>query len=403
MGSNPRFTMQLHLLLLLLNVVSISCADICKSRAFTQSGECCKMCGPGEGVVQRCGVNQTVCEACMDSVTYSDDFSHTAPCKPCTECTGLKRMFIPCMESEDTKCQCTYGYFMNSKGQCKPCTKCNKGYGLMFACTKTQDTVCEECPDGTYSDEDSITEPCMPCTLCEDDENMTKNCTKVSDSECASTNPNPSDRIHQATTDILTTPITSSGPITSPGTAENLIPVYCSILAAVVVGLVAFIAFKGWNNCKQKKQAANNRTVNQTPSPEGEKLHSDSGISVGSNGDNHTMDSHSLHDQQHQTQVVVKVDSGLYTTLPPHKQEEVEKLLDNSEEDVFRNLASLLGYKSDHIDNFSQDDHPVRALLSDWSSKDTSTMDTLYNALKKIQRDDIVDTLNSDSTATSAL
>lgn len=50
-----------------------------------------------------------------------------------------------------------------------------------------------------------------------------------------------------------------------------------------------------WNSCKQNKQAANNRaaTANQTPSPEGEKLHSDSGISV---------DSQSLQEQQAQTQ-----------------------------------------------------------------------------------------------------
>jgi len=36
----------------------------------------------------------------------------------------------------------------------------------------------------------------------------------------------------------------SSQPVVSRGTADNLIPVYCSILAAVVVGLVAYIAFK---------------------------------------------------------------------------------------------------------------------------------------------------------------
>lgn len=50
-----------------------------------------------------------------------------------------------------------------------------------------------------------------------------------------------------------------------------------------------------WNSCKQNKQGANNSSTNQnqTPSPEGEKLHSDSGISV---------DSQSLQEQQGQTQ-----------------------------------------------------------------------------------------------------
>lgn len=53
--------------------------------------------------------------------------------------------------------------------------------------------------------------------------------------------------------------------------------------------------FFRWNSCKQNKQGANNCTTiqNQTPSPEGEKLHSDSGISV---------DSQSLQEQQLQTQ-----------------------------------------------------------------------------------------------------
>lgn len=44
--------------------------------------------------------------------------------------------------------------------------------------------------------------------------------------------------------DIATTITGSSQPVVSRGTADNLIPVYCSILAAVVVGLVAYIAFK---------------------------------------------------------------------------------------------------------------------------------------------------------------
>lgn len=50
-----------------------------------------------------------------------------------------------------------------------------------------------------------------------------------------------------------------------------------------------------WNSCKQNKQAANNRaaTNNQMVTPEGEKLHSDSGISV---------DSQSLQEQQQQQQ-----------------------------------------------------------------------------------------------------
>lgn len=41
--------------------------DKCFTKMYTMSGECCKACNLGEGVVQPCGVNQTVCEPCLDS------------------------------------------------------------------------------------------------------------------------------------------------------------------------------------------------------------------------------------------------------------------------------------------------------------------------------------------------
>ena len=44
--------------------------------------------------------------------------------------------------------------------------------------------------------------------------------------------------------DVATTVMGSSRPMVTRGSTDNLIPVYCSILAAVVVGLVAYIAFK---------------------------------------------------------------------------------------------------------------------------------------------------------------
>lgn len=98
---------------------------------------------------------------------------------------------------------------------------------------------------------------------------------------------------------------------------------------------------------------------------------------------------------------VGKNDLHLYNTLPPHKQEEVEKLLTSSLEQTWKNLAGELGYQDELIDTFTQDEFPVRALLSDWSSKDSATTDALYSALRKIQREDIAQSLYSDSTATS--
>ncbi|XP_075767829.1 tumor necrosis factor receptor superfamily member 16 isoform X1 [Pelodiscus sinensis] len=409
----------LPLLLLLLPGGPAGADETCPTQMYTAGGECCKACNLGEGVAQPCGVNQTVCEPCLDSVTYSDTVSATAACKPCTECVGLQSMSAPCVESDDAVCKCAYGYYQDEGSeQCEVCKVCEVGYGLVFPCEDTQDTICEECPEGTFSDEANHVDPCLPCTICEENEVLVKECTPVSDAECrelhprwtpqtptlmGSDSPAPvtkdpynTEGITSTQADTVTTVLGSSQPVVSRGTADNLIPVYCSILAAVVVGLVAYIAFKRWNSCKQNKQGANNRPVNQTPSPEGEKLHSDSGISV---------DSQSLHDQQPQTQTAqvqaLKGEGHPYASLPPPKQEEVEKLLTSSPEDTWRHLAGELGYREDHIDSFRQEACPARALLADWASKDSATMDALFSALRRIQRGDIVESLYSESTATS--
>lgn len=70
--------------------------------------------------------------------------------------------------------------------------------------------------------------------------------------------------------------------------------------------------FHRWNSCKQNKQAANNRgaTNNQMVTPEGEKLHSDSGISV---------DTQSLQEQQQQ-----QAQADVQAPPPqPHPQEHI--------------------------------------------------------------------------------
>nr|XP_006003328.1 PREDICTED: tumor necrosis factor receptor superfamily member 16-like [Latimeria chalumnae] len=170
---------------LLLGVVSVlSAKEPCPSNKYTTSGECCLSCPLGEGVVQQCGVNQTVCAPCLDSVNFSDVASHTEACKPCTECTGLKRMTVPCMETDDTVCLCGYNYFEDENEECKPCTTCQYGEGLLFQCRDKQDTVCEKCPEDTFSDQVSNMDPCLPCTLCEDDEILVQECTAISDTVC---------------------------------------------------------------------------------------------------------------------------------------------------------------------------------------------------------------------------
>uniref|UniRef100_A0A3Q2Q5L7 Nerve growth factor receptor a (TNFR superfamily, member 16) n=1 Tax=Fundulus heteroclitus TaxID=8078 RepID=A0A3Q2Q5L7_FUNHE len=291
----------------------------CDSGQFTDSGECCMECPPGEGVVKECGATQTVCAQCLDE-TYSENYSHTEKCKPCTQCTGLMRMDTPCTDSNDAKCVCNYNFYFNAISErCEPCTVCPLGQGVYSHCSHYHDTVCEECVDDTFSDRESYLEPCLPCTICEEDiEIQTAECTPTPDYPMldGSNSPLPKGE---------TTTASGGAPhFLGRGLNENLIPIYCSILAAVVVGLVAYIVFKRWNSCKQNKQAANNRaaTNNQMVTPEGEKLHSDSGISV----DTQSLQEHQQHAQaeaqpqpsrSHTQEQIVRVDGSPQPDSPP--------------------------------------------------------------------------------------
>uniref|UniRef100_A0A3P9IV82 Nerve growth factor receptor a (TNFR superfamily, member 16) n=1 Tax=Oryzias latipes TaxID=8090 RepID=A0A3P9IV82_ORYLA len=289
----------------------------CGTDRYTKDGECCEECPPGEGVVRECGATQTVCSQCLDSETFSESYSLTEKCMPCTQCVGLMRMVAPCTDISDAKCQCDYNFYFNPLAdRCERCTVCPRGQGVYSQCDHDQDTVCEDCVDETYSDQDSSVEPCLPCTICEEDlETLESECTPTTDAVCFSksaalfvtsmpvqvTFAGIFNRFNKTVTDLVetTTPRAGSPRFLGHGFNENLIPIYCSILAAVVVGLMAYIVFKRWNSCKQNKQAANNRaaTSNQMVTPEGEKLHSDSGISV---------DTQSLQEQQQHGQAEVQ-------------------------------------------------------------------------------------------------
>ncbi|KAA8585418.1 hypothetical protein FQN60_004112 [Etheostoma spectabile] len=121
----------------------------------------------------------------LQGETFSENYSHTEQCRPCTECTGLMRMETPCTDSNDAICICNYNFFFNGiSGQCEPCTVCPVGQGVFAHCEHDHDTVCEECVDDTFSDRESSLDPCLPCTICdeEDSEIQLAVCTPNSDS-----------------------------------------------------------------------------------------------------------------------------------------------------------------------------------------------------------------------------
>ncbi|XP_077123994.1 tumor necrosis factor receptor superfamily member 16-like [Ranitomeya variabilis] len=407
---DPRGDMRTLLALSLLLIAKVAAQDEC------QGGACCSLCPPGYGVSVPC---RTVCEPCTEGSTFSDVSSATERCRPCSTCQGaLQTLNATCTAEHDAACHCPEGYYLHSEdGVCLACHVCSKGSGAKTPCTRTENTQCQPCPQGFYSEVKSSRSPCLPCrSRCLETEVQIGDCTPHHDILCMNKdvpilkrkddNSTTYTSLEDGNKDlIILRRADGSGHIdntTGSGTpqfippednSKNIIPVYCSILAAVVVGLIGYVAFKCWVTCKQKKLLAKQRAGELAASGEGEKLHSDSGV---------FLDTHSLQDQNQLHKA--KLEPKLYINLLPHKQEEVERLLtDTSRGKDWQRLASLLGYEEDTIDTFARGEDPVHTLLTNWSSKESSTLEVLCAALVNMERADVVDTLNSTADASSVV
>ncbi|XP_066485086.1 tumor necrosis factor receptor superfamily member 16-like [Tiliqua scincoides] len=390
----------------------------CENGRFTSSGDCCNLCPPGYGVTVPCGSSNTKCEPCKENVTFSSIVSATEPCQPCSVCPDHVPMVDPCTPTHDTVCaiSCPRKHYLHagngshSGGQCLPCQVCPEGYGAVKPCGPSTDTVCQECPDGYYSEDKSSSEPCLPCRLeCGKSEVMIQTCTPLTDILCMDkelqilkrTEGDPRSEFPKRTplldSEGSASPNSSSSEFVPPlaeDNSKNIIPVYCSILAAVVVGLLAYVAFKCWSTCRQKQQLAKARVGELATSPEGEKLHSDSGV---------FLDTHSLQ-EHHPLNKVHKLEARLYMNLSPHKQEEVEQLLESPGHGKdWRSLANHLGYEEETIETFGRGEAPAHTLLSDWSTKEGATVEALCTALAAIERADVAENLCSPTEVSSVV
>ncbi|XP_042658165.1 death domain-containing membrane protein NRADD-like [Tyto alba] len=177
-------------------------------------------------------------------------------------------------------------------------------------------------------------------------------------------------------------------------TGKDIIPVYCSLLAAVVVGLLAYVAFKCWHTCRQKQQLAKARAGDLGTSPEGEKLHSDSGI---------FLDTHSLQ-EPHQPGKAPRPQGPPLSAVSPQRQEELERLLESGGPGGdWRSLAARLGFGPDAIGTFARGRAPTRTLLSAWAGAEGATLETLCQALGAIGRQDVAQRLVAPGDVTSAV
>jgi len=93
------------------------CRDGRRQRQRPGRGRVCRRCTtcvPGVGAVRPCGRrSDTVCQACVASVSYSDLASHEQPCLPCTRCSQYSVIQRNCTVTHDAVChRCRKGFFL---------------------------------------------------------------------------------------------------------------------------------------------------------------------------------------------------------------------------------------------------------------------------------------------------
>ncbi|XP_033984049.1 tumor necrosis factor receptor superfamily member 16 [Trematomus bernacchii] len=376
-------------------LLKVTLGDVCTSGQFTESGQCCSLCPAGSQVLEKCGKEDTKCTpSCPKGTFFSSD--GLSPCIPCTKCPSGIPTHASCSGTQDTQCKCRIGYFFLSQhGLCAPCSKCTRaGEGVTRECGPQGDTQCQICAPGTFSEERISTKPCNTCTQCSDIEVEIRSCMPNSDTLCMdkklhilsrpALDGSDAPREEEETSSATGTP---NLPPKAEGSSNNILA-YVSVLAAVVLGLIVYVAYKCWRSCKQKRALSKARAAELGASPEGEKLQSDSGV---------FLDSHSIQDNQPSkgTKRDSKQDNRLYINLPPHRQEEVERLLQEREGRGWRQLGAALGYEPEQLDLFGRGEAPAHTLLSNWAQKEGSSLGLLCSALARIERSDVVTALNS--------
>uniref|UniRef100_A0A3P9KWB0 Neurotrophin receptor associated death domain n=1 Tax=Oryzias latipes TaxID=8090 RepID=A0A3P9KWB0_ORYLA len=385
-------------------LLEVTLVNACSTLKFTEAGQCCSPCPAGYEVLEKCGKEDTKCSPCPRG-TFSES-QGLGRCLPCSNCPLGVPTLLPCSATRNTVCECDDGFFfLAQQSVCAPCSKCMKGTGVVEECGIQGDTVCQTCSPGTFSEVDFAEKPCQTCTQCSNSEVEIRSCNPSSDTLCMdkrlhiiSRPTDTEDRPGQHNVkEVQEKTSPASGTLTPEDEAgSNNILAYVSVLAAVVLGLLLYVAYKCWRSCKQKQALSKARAAELGTSPEGEKLQSDSGV---------FLDSYSLQDNQPSkgTKRNSKQDNRLYINLPPHRKEEVERLLEEGSGRGWRHLGLALGYESEQLDPFGHGEAPVHTLLSDWAQKEGSSLGLLCSALARIERPDVVTALTCPSQGVSVV
>uniref|UniRef100_A0A663FCA2 Tumor necrosis factor receptor superfamily member 16 n=1 Tax=Aquila chrysaetos chrysaetos TaxID=223781 RepID=A0A663FCA2_AQUCH len=341
----------------------------------TAAGGCCTPCPPGFGVTEPCGHTDTRCQPCTHNRTFSAVSSAVEPCQPCTPCPLLPAR--PCTPARDTLCTREWhpgGGHTHTHTHTLVLRITGRGGGggtENWGELGTRGWRTHPPPQGSPKLWGGHPPP-PPIPIDEDLERT--------GGEPVTGDPSP------VTPEFVPPPPEATG--------KDIIPVYCSLLAAVVVGLLAYVAFKCWHTCRQKQQLAKARAGDLGTSPEGEKLHSDSGV---------FLDTHSLQEPHH-THTPVSVSLPGAGNTSAQRQEELERLLESGGPGGdWRSLATRLGFGPDAIGTFGRGRAPARTLLSAWAGAEGATLETLCQALVAIGRQDAARRLAGPGDATSAV
>ncbi|XP_023556440.1 death domain-containing membrane protein NRADD [Octodon degus] len=188
----------------------------------------------------------------------------------------------------------------------------------------------------------------------------------------------------------LTPNSSSPFPPEPPGASGSIIPVYCALLATVILGLLAYVAFKCWRSHQQRQQLAKARTAELGALSKDQRLGRSSIFLDSPSRLESCTSSQGLHPD---------LGCRLYLHLPRQQQKEVEQLLEVSSEPEkgWRGLAGRLGYQAEVVEIMAQGQVPAYNLLKDWASQEGSkaTLRILQDALAAMGREDVVQVLGS--------
>ncbi|NWH78285.1 TNR8 factor, partial [Piaya cayana] len=132
---------------------------------------CCYQCPSGYVKNKACPRNPVEdCLSCGPEQYVTGTFPDLQ-CEACVSCAKEPDLVEkqPCTFNSSRKCECRPGLFCktgadNTCGRCRKHTVCKPGFGVKVRGTSTNDVICEECPPGTFSDQDSSTDVCKPHT-----------------------------------------------------------------------------------------------------------------------------------------------------------------------------------------------------------------------------------------------